>query len=223
MGIVNPTLYSAFVVTMFFMAMTPGPAVIYCIRTGLKGERLPVLAAVAGLNLGSLVWFAAAALGLGIVLASFPWIFPIIAVLGGLYLIYISGKSFVHALDISHEGIKIGAGFLENAPQKRFLEGITVQVLNPKAILFFTAVLPPFIDRHHPIPQQLGVFAATTVSMDVICMTAYGFLALRLAQFLETPKNKQIFDLGVSAILCIIGLMITFHSLRDLVVTVYGG
>ena len=92
-----------------------------------------------------------------------------------------------------------------------------VQILNPKAILFFSAVLPPFVDIHRPMAGQLVVFAATTIGMDIVSMSSYGLLAVRLAKVLREPRNKQRFDLGAGGILMIIACVILWHAVTDLV------
>src|SRR3989338_2300991 len=55
-----------------------------------------------------------------------------------------------------------------------FIDGFSVQIANPKALLFFTAVLPPFLDPARPLTGQLPLYAAATIGMDVVAMTASG-------------------------------------------------
>lgn len=217
---VDPGKYSAFLVAMFLMAIAPGPAIMFFVRTGLAGSKRRVLLGVVGVNLATLVWFFAAALGLQIVMLALPWLFPLIAIAGGLYLGWISLSSLRKAFDIRNEklGVSLSDAVNKDAPlMATFRQGFMVQFLNPKIALFFSAVLPPFIDTQRPMPLQMAVFAATTISMDVIAMTSYGFGAVTLTRLLSQPRNKQAFDIGVSLILLTIACGIVWHSLSALI------
>ncbi|MFT4074773.1 MAG: LysE family translocator [Asticcacaulis sp.] len=217
---IDPHTYGAFFVTMFFMAISPGPAILFAIRTGLGRRKSHVFAAVAGLNAASLVWFIACAFGLQILLTAFPLLFQIVAVAGGLYLGWMAFKGFRSALDIRNENL--GAS-LTAAPDPEktiaatFKDGFLVQLLNPKVTLFFSAVLPPFINTHQPVPPQMVAFAATAIGMDSIAMTTYGLGAVTLSHVLSDPKKKQAFDLGVSLILMGIAALIIWHAAMELI------
>jgi len=212
---IAPHTYWAFFVTMFFMAITPGPANLFAIRTGLGRRKSHVIAAVVGLNCASLIWFIACAFGLQILLTAFPVLFQIVAVAGGLYLGWMAFKGFRSALDIRNENL---SDSLTAAPAPgrtlgdTFLDGFLVQLLNPKVTLFFTAVLPPFVDIHSNVPPQMVAFAATAIGMDTITMTTYGLLAVTLSHTLSDPKKKQVFDLSVCLILMVIAAIIIWHA-----------
>jgi threonine/homoserine/homoserine lactone efflux protein len=213
---VDPAKYVTFLGAMFVMAISPGPAILYCIRTGMAGRKLSVLAAVCGLNCATLIWFIAAAFGLQVVLATMPHVFQAIAVAGGVYLIWLGFKGCRAALQ-SHEGLHVvQTDLVAPEPKRAFRDGFFVQILNPKVTLFFSAVLPPFVDIARPMPLQMTTFAATTLTMDFIAMTAYGLGAVSLTHILSDPRNKQRFDLSASAILLLLGVVICVHSVSDL-------
>lgn len=218
---VDPSRYAAFLVVMFFMAISPGPANLFFIRTGLQGSRARVLVGVLGVNIGSLTWFIAAGLGLSALMIAFPAAFQVIAILGGVYLIWLGVKSYQGASHLEN----VDTGAISQPPtqivNKSLIQtgfaGFMVQLLNPKALLFFSAVLPPFIDIHRPMTPQLVVFAATLMGMDMVSMTSYGFAAISLSKLLHNPKNKQKFDRVVGIIFVFMGLIIGYHSLKDLI------
>lgn len=218
-ALVDPNKYYAFLVAMFLMAISPGPANMFFVRVGLAKSWRRVLLGVVGVNLATLVWFIAAALGLQVIMMTVPLLFQLIAIGGGLYLAWISGRSLLSALDLKNE--KIGFSLSQPADPdssmwSTFRDGFMVQILNPKITLFFTAVLPPFLDIHRAMPPQLAVFAATTIGMDIISMTSYGLGAVTLSHVLSDPKNKQKFDVAVSLILLCIAAVIIWHSLSDM-------
>ena len=218
-SLIDPHTYWAFFVTMFFMAITPGPANLYAIRTGLGRRKRNVIAAVIGLNCASLIWFVACAFGLQVLLTTLPLLFQIVAVTGGLYLGWMAFKGFRSALDINNENIGSSLTALPD-PDKTtgatFRDGFMVQLLNPKVTLFFTAVLPPFVDIHRAVPPQMVAFAATAIGMDTITMTGYGLAAVTLSHVLADPRKKQVFDLGVCLILMIIAAIIIWHAGMEL-------
>jgi threonine/homoserine/homoserine lactone efflux protein len=87
-----------------------------------------------------------------------------------------------------------------------------VQITNPKALVFFSAVLPPFIDPHQPFGPQLAVFAAANIAMDLVTMNAYGLGGSALAHRLSEPRFKRAFSLVVGVLLiCASGLILLQH------------
>src|SRR3712207_8459233 len=74
-------------------AWTPGPANLFAVATGLQRGKRAALAGVAGLNSGTLVWFAAAALGLGSLIAAYPQVFRLLARGGGAYVLWLGVQS----------------------------------------------------------------------------------------------------------------------------------
>ncbi|KAK0349355.1 hypothetical protein LTR94_033479, partial [Friedmanniomyces endolithicus] len=90
---VDPHLYLAFLGVMAVMAVTPGPANIFAVATGMEKGKAAALTAVLGMNAATLVWFAAAALGLGALVKAFPQAFRLIAVAGALYVAWLGLKA----------------------------------------------------------------------------------------------------------------------------------
>lgn len=215
---VDLSKYYAFLVAMFFMAISPGPANLFFIRTGLAGRKSRVLAGVIGVNSATLVWFIACALGLQLLMTTFPLVFRIMTILGGLYLAWLGFSTIRHALKLSSERIDphaITAGEVRSLRQT-LTDGFLVQMLNPKVLLFFTVVLPPFIDIARPMPAQMSVFAITAIGMDVLSMSSYGLLAVSLSHLLKEPRNKQKFDIGAGAVLMLIALVILWHGAAEM-------
>jgi threonine/homoserine/homoserine lactone efflux protein len=194
---VNPALYGTFLATMTVMAMTPGPANLFAIATGMRRGRRAVLLAGLGMNCATLVWFGGAALGLGALVTAFPQIFHLLALGGALYLAWLGFSS-------------IRAGWT-NAPDAQapethiqtsaFRDGFAVQLANPKALLFFTAVLPPFLDPKLALPPQLAFCALATIGMDVITMTSYGLGGAALASRMTRPAFRKGFRYAVGCLL----------------------
>jgi threonine/homoserine/homoserine lactone efflux protein len=195
---VDPARYSAFLAAMFVMAITPGPANLFAIATGVQRGKGAALLGVAGMNSASLVWFGAAALGLGALIIAFPKAFHVLALAGAAYLAWLGIKSIL-------SGLKGAEG--EGGPREfrmgrsAFRDGFAVQIANPKILLFFTAVLPPFIDVRRPLVPQLVLFACATIGMDLISMSAYGLGGAALSSRMNEPGFRRGFALLVGALL----------------------
>jgi threonine/homoserine/homoserine lactone efflux protein len=194
---VDPARYVAFLGVMAVMALTPGPANLFAIALGLSRGKRAVLAGVAGMNSASLTWFAAAALGLGALILAFPTAFRVLAVAGGLYVAWLGIKAIRAGL--KHESAT--AVVTLHAERPPFIDGFLVQAANPKAILFFTAVLPPFLDVARPLGPQLAMFAVAAIGMDVIAMTTYGLGGAALSARMAEPGFRRGFSFVVGALL----------------------
>jgi threonine/homoserine/homoserine lactone efflux protein len=195
---VDPARYGAFLAIMGVMAVTPGPANIFAIATGIQRGRREVLAGIAGMNLATLVWFGGAALGLGALVAAFPSAFHLLAVAGALYVAWLGLKSIWSG--VRGEGGPIDAPAVRRS-RSALLDGFSVQIANPKALLFFTAVLPPFVDVDRPIGPQLVLFAAATIGFDILAMTAWGLGGAALAGVMTRPAFRRGFAFLVGGLL----------------------
>ena len=189
---------------MAVMAVTPGPANLFAVATGVEKGRRAALAGVVGMNAATLVWFGAAALGLGALVTAFPEAFRIIAIGGAVYVAWLGIKALRGAF--ANEGqpqeIAVSRG------RSAVLDGFMVQIANPKAILFFTAVLPPFLDVNRPIAPQLLLFAVATIGMDVLSMSAYGLGGAALARRMSEPRFRRGFGIFVGSLLLLAAVLI---------------
>ena len=194
---VDPARYVAFLGVMAVMAVTPGPANLFAIAAGAQKGKAAALVGVAGMNTATLVWFCAAALGLGALILAFPQVFHLLAYAGAAYIAWLGVKSlrgaFAKEAEPGHGTFKQG--------KSAYLDGFTVQIANPKAVLFFTAVLPPFLDPARPLPAQLAAFACATLTLDILAMSAYGLGGAALAAKMTEPRFARGFAVAVGLLL----------------------
>lgn len=205
---VDPALYALFLGTMTIFAITPGPANLYAIATGVRSGPRAALLGVAGMNTATLVWIGAAALGLGALVNAFPKAFRVIAILGALYVAWLGMKSLWSAWKGAAQ-LKDARG---SAEATAFRDGFAVQFANPKIVVFFTAVLPPFVDPARPGVPQLMLLGAAVIVLDVIAMAGYGLAGGALARALTEPRAQRVFATVVGVLLLIAAAMI---GLRD--------
>lgn len=201
---VDPARYGAFLATMSVMAVTPGPANLFAIATGVEKGKRAALAGVIGMNCASLIWFAGSALGLGALIIAFPTAFHVLALAGAAYLVWLGLKS----LWAGWKNAESHAVATVRGGKSAFLDGFTVQIANPKALLFFTAVLPPFLDVHRPLVPQLIMFACAMIGMDMISMSAYGLGGAALSMRMNEPTFRRGFAFIVGALLICAAILI---------------
>jgi threonine/homoserine/homoserine lactone efflux protein len=194
---VDPARYIAFLGAMAILAATPGPSNLFAIANGMSRGRKAVLVGVAGMNTATLIWYAAAALGLGALALAFPRAVKALIVLGALYLVWLAYKAvksgFATEGGLSHVAIHAG--------RSAYWDSFLVQITNPKILLFFGAVLPPFLDFKKPLLPQFLLFAAATVILDVTATTAYGFGGAALSRRMTEPRFRRGFGIAVAAVL----------------------
>jgi threonine/homoserine/homoserine lactone efflux protein len=125
--------FPEFLLTSFLIELTPGPNMAWLAAMALSKGRKPALIAVAGVASGLVLLGGLAALGLGAVVAASPWLYQTIRTFGFLYLLWLAWQTWQPAPP--EEG---GFG--------SFRDGLVTNLLNPKAGLFYAAVLPAFVD-----------------------------------------------------------------------------
>ena len=168
----DPTTFGLFVVAALALLLVPGPAVLYVVARSVDQGRPAGLASVLGVGVGSLVHIAFAAVGLSALLASSAAAFSVVKWLGAGYLIWL-GLQRLLARDEEQ-----GPVTLEPEPLSRiFLQGVVVNMLNPKTALFFLAFLPQFVDPAAAVAPQMLVLGLLLVGLGVLSDGTYALLA----------------------------------------------
>ena len=202
---VDPARYAAYLGVMSLMVATPGPANLFAIATGARLGKAAVFRAVLGMNLASLVWIGGAALGLAALARTSPGLFHLMAYVGAAYLAWLGLRALRTASDAARPQ---GGGDIRPA----FTGGFAVQLANPKALLFTTVVLPPFLDPGRPLAGQLAVLAATMIAMDVTAMTAYGLGGAAISERMTEARYSRGFAIFTGLLLIAAALMIALRG-----------
>jgi threonine/homoserine/homoserine lactone efflux protein len=130
-----------FALAALALIAVPGPNLIYIATRSLGEGRSAGLASALGVETGTLLHIAAAAAGLSALIASSAAAFTLVRYAGAAYLIYLG----IRALRAKEAPLPTGAA-ARGALARAYLEGVLVNVLNPKVALFFLAFLPQFLD-----------------------------------------------------------------------------
>lgn len=164
--------------TWTLVALTPGPAVMCSMTQATRHGFRASLAGITGIQVGNFLFFVLVAFGLGTLLAKATTVFNILRVVGALYLAYIGIQIVVASMRRTDPpSAKYAALPAKN--RSLFLQGLLVQLTNPKALLFVSALLPQFLDSQRSAPPQLAILVLTTVLVDFVVLSAYAFLAAR--------------------------------------------
>jgi threonine/homoserine/homoserine lactone efflux protein len=175
--ILNPSSLLLFVSTALLLLVIPGPAVFYIVGRSIGHGRSAGLVSALGIGVGSLVHTAVAAVGLSALLMSSMVAFAAVKYLGAAYLIYLGIQKLRRdePFELNGEAPRIKRSRI-------FTQGIVVNVLNPKAALFFFAFLPQFVDPNRGnVAAQilcLGIlFALLGITTDTLWALTAGTVA----------------------------------------------
>ena len=173
--------------TDLIACLTPGPAVLAVTSHALAGSRRGAVGAIAGINAGNLVWFALAGAGLSAVVAAFPNVFAVLRWIGIAYLLWIG----VQAWRQSDEALALRPTQGKAGFRRGLLSAAAVQLSNPKALLFFTVILPPFLNPAAPILPQVASLAAIGVTIEASVLAIYALLAWRLGRYASSRTTNR--------------------------------
>jgi threonine/homoserine/homoserine lactone efflux protein len=165
--------YALFVAAAVALAVVPGPAVLYVVAQGVGGGRLAGVVSAAGIGVGGLVHTAAATVGLSALLVSSATAFTVVRYAGAAYLVLLGAYTLLRrpaaerAVAPAHDRLR-----------RLFVQGVVVNVLNPKTALFFLAFLPQFVDPAAGAPAvQTALLGSTFVAVALMSDSAYAVAA----------------------------------------------
>jgi homoserine/homoserine lactone efflux protein len=164
------TTWWIFVCTETVLCLMPGPAVMFVLSSALKaGARKSVFSNL-GILTANTVYFAVSATGIGALLLSSK-LFLAVKWIGAAYLV-ILGLRLLFDHNHAVKGLKTPLNDLKW--HHLFFNGFTLQMSNPKAILFFSALLPQFLNPHTSVVPQIVILGATSVIIEFSILLGYG-------------------------------------------------
>ena len=189
-------LYLAYILASFVFAVVPGPIVTLVIANSLRHGARMGLANVAGAQLGLAVMIAIVAVGLTSIIATMGWWFDWLRLVGAAYLIWLGIKLF-------RSSGAIGAPGEVAAPRGGFFwQGFLVLMSNPKALFFFGAFIPQFVDPRGDYVGQVVLLGATVMVVTTLCDSVYVVLTSRASALLARERVRLISRISG---LCLIG------------------
>jgi threonine/homoserine/homoserine lactone efflux protein len=179
-----------YVVAVVVLTLTPGPVVLMCISTAVNLGPRKALVACLGSTTAIVGIMALSAVGLGAALAASETAFVVLKWLGAAYLVYLGVRSLLS----SSSEIQVAGAVQSASHAKTFAQGFLVGASNPKALLFFGALFPQFINSSAPQWPQFLVLGATFVFFEALWLTLYALSAAKAKRWLQQPRRAQLFN-----------------------------
>lgn len=198
----GPEHLVTFLIATVVLVLVPGPTVVFVVSQAIVHGRRAALAGVAGNCLGVYLLVVAVAFGIGAVVDKSIALFTVIKLVGAAYLVFLGVRAFRERHLLAG-----GPGVLPVTGGRRHLRrGFVVGVTNPKALVFFAAVLPQFVDRAAENPAgQMLVLGLIFVAVAMVLDSLWGLAAGTARQWLaRSPKRTAV--LGGTGGVLMIGL-----------------
>jgi RhtB (resistance to homoserine/threonine) family protein len=192
-----------FVGVAAIVIVVPGPDTAVVTKNVLVHGRRAALGTSLGVSAGLAVWTVAAAVGVASVVRASAVAFTVLKLVGALYLIWLGIQALRAA---GHErGSRRASGPAMGA-LGGFRQGLFSDLANPKIGIFFTSLLPQFVDPGRPVLLPFLALGAVFVLMTVVWLCAYCVIAARAAETLQRPRVRAVLDRITGVVLIAIGL-----------------
>jgi len=193
------SLASLFVVSLA-TCLVPGPNNFMLMRLGMRRGRGAALAAGVGTTLSCMVWCAAAALGLAAVLAAAPWLYKVLKVGGGLYLLWFAWSLWRAdpAGEAETRETAIGRGGY-------IWQGFAINMTNPKSVLFFASIFSAYVGPDTPLWVHLAAVAVVCTTC-LLWQVAMAFLFSAKAAASAYGRAQRPLDLAAALLMGAFGV-----------------
>ncbi|HYK31241.1 MAG TPA: LysE family translocator [Streptosporangiaceae bacterium] len=198
-----PSHVFAFALLSFILIIIPGPNVLFVVSRSLTLGRAAGIGSAVGGQIGVYVQVAAVAFGIGAIVEQSMAVFTAIKLAGAAYLVYLGVQAVRHR--------KALWATLEAAVEAKSLrrivrDGVVVGMSNPKSIVFFSAVLPQFVDRSAGhVPAQMLLLGLLFMAIAVLCDSTWALAAGTARTWLaRSPRRLEL--IGGAGGLAMIGI-----------------
>ncbi|HYY56151.1 MAG TPA: LysE family translocator [Pyrinomonadaceae bacterium] len=177
----NWSTLSVFISVASILVFMPGPNTLYIIARSIQQGRRAGIVSSLGVQVGTLVHIAVAALGLSALLLSSVLAFSFVKYAGAAYLIYLGVKTL-----LTKEKVERTRGIEKTKLSRVFYQGVVVNLLNPKTALFFFAFLPQFIDAARGrVAMQIGLLGTILIFLGTLSDSVYALAAGSIGNWLR--------------------------------------
>ncbi len=180
------TLYPVFLIVAATTVLSPGPGVVMTLTNSLRYGFRGTVGGILGISAGALAVAALSATGLGVLLATSALAFTALKYVGAVYLIYLGVRLWQAPPPRFEDGAAHPAGI-----GRRFLEGLSLQLTNPKAIFFFLSVFPQFVDPARGFAGQFALLVLTYSGLVILIHCGYALTAQRARRWLASERGGR--------------------------------
>jgi threonine/homoserine/homoserine lactone efflux protein len=182
--------YAVFVATCLALLAIPGPAVLYIVSRSIDQGRTAGLLSALGVTTGTLVHIAAAAIGLSSLVLASTVAFDAVRYVGAAYLVFLG----IRRLLTRHSAALVE----ERAPRslrRLYTQGLVVNLLNPKTIVFIFAFIPQFVDvQAGHVGVQIVLLGLTLAGLGLMSDSLYAIVAGSIADRLRGSRGVARFE-----------------------------
>lgn len=200
----------AFALVAALMTMSPGPDTMLVVRNALRGGRRDGLLTVAGICSGLFVHALLSALGVSAVLMYSAAAFTVMKVVGACYLVWLGIKSLRSAARGAPAAIVDGGAGAVAASQS-FREGLLTNVLNPKVVVFYLALVPQFIGPGDAVMLKYVLLTGIHYVEGIVWLGGVALLVAGSRGMLRRPAWRQWIDAACGTILVALGLRLALQ------------
>ncbi len=204
-----------FLAADLMFCFTPGPAtmvtVSHALPAGPAGGMRGALGPIFGINVGNFIWYGLTAFGLIALIQASPAAYAILRWLGVAYLLWMGIKMLGGGRqnDLSIQRARSG-NF-----RRGFTNGLAVHMSNPKALLFYTAFIPLFIDPAGNLWLQFGILAALTLFAETSGLTFYAAIASRARSLGKVDGAQSIFGKAAGIVIIAAAIILSWWNFAD--------
>lgn len=197
-----------FAATEFVLSLSPGPAVLLVLSVSMTHGRIPGMQTAAGILSANVAYFMLSATSVGAILLTSWKVFFLIKWLGAAFLVWMGIKMLLAKEDNTFHST--GQSRLPRTGWRIFRRGFLVQGANPKALVYFAALLPQFVTPAAPVAPQIGILALTSIVLEFGILAGYATLASGASRFANGPRFANVLHRigGVLLICAAVGLAV---------------
>lgn len=167
------------------LAVIPGPTMLLALSNGMGGGLRRAAWGIGGATLGSAAVIAVVAIGLGSLMLASAWLFELVRWVGVGYLLWLAWQLWRSPVtDVQATLAQVPGREVQG--RAAFSRSLTVALSNPKALLFFSAFLPQFVDPVMPLAPQYALLGVLFVSIDALVMVAYALAGRQAVRWLSS-------------------------------------
>ncbi|MFW1055045.1 LysE family translocator [Vibrio parahaemolyticus] len=195
-----------YTLAILVLTASPGPSSLLCLSKGVSsGFRLALTTALGSLSAITII-LTLSFTGLGVVIASSEFVFNIIKWCGAAYLIWLGIQAFRSK---QNDFAKSDSAQVSTSHVSAYTSGFIVGSSNPKAIIFFTALFPQFIDPTASLLAQYAIFAGTFVVFELSWLTFYALLGVKTSNWLFEAGRAKLFNRLTGGVFISAGVMLS--------------
>jgi len=184
-------VWLAFIVASSVLTLIPGPCVLLVVSQALTRGMSSALLCILGDIVGGVVLMVLSLVGVGAILATSATLFTLFKWLGIIYMAYLGLCQIIEARKSRSQSTNLST---KRSTINSFNAGFLASLLNPKAIIFYMAFLPQFMDPNGNTLLQFSILIMTSSIVVSVILIGYALIASRTRKIFQSERSKKYFD-----------------------------